>query len=185
MPTTSWMSRAQRCPGKPSATVVAFLLLLGTQECRRGAISRTERPPIHLSSQNRARWPLPIVMVVEARKSARSSGANCRSRPFQALLAAPFGPSISRTPPRPAHSSSRALQPHPWPQPSRWPSPKSSTAEPPPVHIWVYLHPHSPIGAPPRSGYSSRRPRCRAHHHRRPRPPRSAFSLTWSSPACV
>lgn len=55
------------------------------QAYRSGAISATARPLIHRSSQNRARWPLPTVVVVDAKKNARSSRENCKSRPLQAL----------------------------------------------------------------------------------------------------
>jgi hypothetical protein len=48
------MSRAQRFPCRPLATVLALRRPLGMQDYRCGASSRTELLFSHLSSQNRA-----------------------------------------------------------------------------------------------------------------------------------
>ena len=106
-------------------------------------------------------------------------------RPAPSPLSTPLALSPSRAFPGPIRTSSRALQPRPWPEPSRRPPPKFSSSGPPPPHLWVTLHLYCPRGAPPHSGYSSRRPERRARHRRRPRPPRTTLSLTRSSPACV
>src|SRR4051812_35108516 len=57
---------------------------LGMQEYNCGAISRTDCPCIHLSSQNFTVCPSPRDVVVEAKKKARSFAMNWRSRPLQA-----------------------------------------------------------------------------------------------------
>ena len=86
MPIVPWMSVAHWCACRPSATVQALRRRLGTQAYRCGVISEIERPSIHLSSQKRVRWPLPTIVLVEAKKKSRSSFVNCKPRPLHALL---------------------------------------------------------------------------------------------------
>lgn len=84
MPIVPWMSCAQAFPCSLPETVCSFLCRLGKQAYSCGAISRTERLLIHLSSQKRAVRPSPRDMVVEAKNRLHSSAENCRSRLLQA-----------------------------------------------------------------------------------------------------
>ncbi|VAH13119.1 unnamed protein product [Triticum turgidum subsp. durum] len=86
MPTVPWMSCAHRLAWSPLATVLSLRRRSGMHVYRSGMISWMERPPIHRSSQKRTCMPFPTSMVVEAKKNARSSGVNCKSRPAHALV---------------------------------------------------------------------------------------------------
>ena len=61
-------------------------------------------------------------------------------RPPPSPLSTPLALSPSRAAPGPICPSSRALQPHPWPELSRQTPPKFSSSRPPPPHLWVSSH---------------------------------------------
>lgn len=66
-----------------SRTVRTFLRRLGTSAYTSGAISLTDLPSNHLSSQKREDSPLPSTIEVEAAKTSSSAFENCMSSPRQ------------------------------------------------------------------------------------------------------